>query len=374
LSSIAINTRFLIKDKLEGIGNYTFEITKRLVRDHPEHTFHLLFDRVFDDSFIFAPNVVPVKIHPPARHPFLWYAWFEHFLPKYLNQVKPNVFFSPDGYCSLHTNIPQIMTTHDLAFEHYPDFVPFLVKKYYHYFVPKYHQKANKIIAISQATKNDIIEKYNIAENKVSLIHNGVNISFSPLSNDIKNDVKTKYSNGCEYFLYVGACHPRKNISRLLLAFDQVKNEINSDIKLLIVGRKAWQNEDMKNTYESMQFKSEVIFTGHLAEHEIRKVTASAFALCYVSLYEGFGLPILEAFSSETPVITSNISSMPEIASKAALLVNPTDIHEIKNAMLKYISDENLRKNNIENGKKRAEEFSWDKSAAMVWEEIEQLL
>jgi glycosyltransferase involved in cell wall biosynthesis len=374
LSSIAINTRFLLKNKLEGIGNYTYEITKRLVLNHSEHTFYLLFDRAFDESYIFAKNVVPVKIHPQARHPILWFAWFEYYLPKYLQQIQPSVFFSPDGFCSLRTKTPQIMTTHDLAFEHYPEFVPSLVKNYYKFFVPKFHQKANKIIAISEATKNDIIQQYKVESSKIKTIYNGVNSNFKPLPNQIIEQTKAKYSKGFDYFLFVGACHPRKNITRLLLAFDTFKNEVNSTIKLLIVGREAWQNETMRKTYENMHFKSEVIFTGHLSEHEVKNIMAAAFSLCYVSLYEGFGLPIVEAFAAEIPVITSNISSMPEIAKDAALLVNPNETSEIKNAMMLYYTNDLLRNTMIAKGKKNASEYSWDNCAADVWKEIEEFI
>ena len=113
---IAVNTRFLIKNKLEGIGIYTHEILKKLVHLMPQHTFYFLFDRAYSNEFIFADNVVPIVVSPPARHPMLWYWWFEKSIPKVLHQHKIDLFFSPDGFCSLHTNVPQLLTIHDIGF------------------------------------------------------------------------------------------------------------------------------------------------------------------------------------------------------------------------------------------------------------------
>lgn len=373
MAVIAINTRFLIKDRMEGLGMYTYEVCKRLTLQHPEHTFHFLFDRAFNPDFLFAENIIPVKILPPARHPFLWYYWFEYAIPSYLAQIKPNVFFSPDGFASLKTTIPQVITTHDLAFEHYPEYVPFLVRKYYKHFAPKYHRKVNKIISISNSTRNDIQTFYNTEASKIDVIHNGVNNAYRPMPNEIKQDTKKKYSNGLDYFVFVGALHPRKNISGLLKAFDSFKTNTKSSKKLVIVGREAWQNESMKMTYENMQFKNDVIFTGHLTTDELKRVIGSAFALCYVSLFEGFGLPLVEAMQAEIPIITSNVSSMPEICGNAGIIVNPHDVNAIANAMQLLEDNSQLRNTLSENGKQQVTKFNWDFTAEKVYKVLAEV-
>ena len=152
---IAVNTRFLLKDKLEGIGWFTYESVKRMVLAHPEHEFHFLFDRNFSEEFIFAKNVVPHVLFPPARHPFLWYAWFEYAVPSALRKIKPDVFLSTDGYLSLSAKTPQVLVIHDLAFEHFNNHVDWLTLKYYKYFVPKFARGANRIAAVSSFTKAD---------------------------------------------------------------------------------------------------------------------------------------------------------------------------------------------------------------------------
>ena len=369
---IAVNTRLLLKNKLEGIGWYTFETLKRITQQHKEHKFYFIFDRKYDEKYIFSDNIEPVIIGPQARHPFLFYLWFEHSIPYILNKIKPDIFVSTDGYLSLSSNVKQLAVIHDLNFEHYPEDVPYLVRKYYKYYFPRFARKADRIVTVSDFSKNDIINCYNVDPGKIDISYNGAGEGFIKLTGEEKEIVLKKYSGGAPYFLFVGALHPRKNIKNLFLAFDIFKKRTGSDIKLLIVGEKQWWKEDIEAVYKNMIFKNEVVFTGHLHISELTDVMASALALTYVSYFEGFGIPILEAFNAGTPVITSNITSMPEVAGDAALLVDPFNPADISDAMIKISSDESLRKSLIEKGELRAKEFSWQKTADALWASIEK--
>lgn len=371
--AIAVNTRFLIKNKLEGIGLFTYESLKRIVKSHPEIDFYFLFDRQFDAEFIFAENVKPVVLFPQARHPFLWYWWFEISVANWLNKHKPDLFLSTDGYGCLRTSIPQVLVMHDLAFEHFRDHVPFLTRKYYEYFMPRFATKAKRIATVSEFSKQDIMCQYRVSMNKIDVVYNGAKEVYQPASNEVKQKTKRKYSEGKNYFVYVGSIHPRKNIKNLLLAFEKFKTETNSDHKLLIIGRKAWNFKEVDETHEQMKFKDEVKFLGHVAPNELGEIVASALAMVYVSLFEGFGIPIVEAMSCDVPVITSSITSMPEVAGDAALLVNPNSADEISLAM-KKIMDENLRKLLVEKGKLQVKKFSWDLTASKLWKCCEQVL
>ena len=172
---VAVNTRFLLKGRLEGIGWYTHEIISRIVKNHPEIEFHFLFDRPYDKSFLFnSKNVIPHVISPSARHPFLWYAWFEIGVKRALKKICPDVFLSLDGYLCLTTTIPTIMACHDIAWKHYPGFVPWLVQKYYEYYVPKFLQRSDKLITVSDFVKNDLIENYSLPPDKIKTVYNGV--------------------------------------------------------------------------------------------------------------------------------------------------------------------------------------------------------
>ena len=208
--NIAVNTRFLLKDKLEGIGWFTYQTLKRITANHPEHQFYFFFDRPYNEAFIFSSNVHPIVLFPPARHPFLWYWWFEWAIPKALKKVKADIFLSTDGYLSLSTNIKTILVIHDLAFEYFPSYINTLASKFYRYFTPKYAKKANKIITVSNYSKNDIASRYRIDKTKIDVVFNGSDSSYKPLSIEEQLKIKQQYTKGKNYFLFVGAIHPRK--------------------------------------------------------------------------------------------------------------------------------------------------------------------
>ena len=372
---IAVNTRFLLQHKLEGIGIYTQEIFKRVVQQMPEHEFYFLFDRTFNREFIFAKNVTPVVVSPQARHPFLWYWWFEKSIPKILKENNIDVFISPDGYCSLSTDIPQIITVHDLAFEHYSTHIPFFVNKYYHYFVPKFCEKATKILTVSEFTKQDIVEKYGINSEKIKVIYNGFETHLTSLkggTRELQDERKVPFRgfSGTPYFIFVGAVHPRKNVLGLLKAFEYFKSTFSHPHKLVIIGRKAWMNTDLENFYQQMKYKEEVIWIEKIERNDLLQIVKDAFALVYASFFEGFGIPIIEAMALGVPVITSTTSSMPEVAGNAAILVNPNNTNEIADAMNLLITNEVLRNELITKGKTRAQDFDWNISAKKVVELI----
>ena len=364
---IAVNTRFLLKNKLEGFGHFTNETLKRIVINNPQVQFYFLFDRPFDQSYIFAKNVVPVVIYPPARHPILWNIWFNISVAYWLKKNKPNLFLSPDGYASLNSKTKQLCVMHDLAFEHIEDGIQKWHLNYMRKNSPKFARKVNRIATVSQFSKNDIVEKYQINPSKIDVVYNGASDLFKPISTNEKEEIKEKYSQGFNYFLYVGSIHPRKNVSKLLQAFDVFKSETNSNFKLVLSGRMAWKTSEVSTVFNQMKHKNEVIFTGYLSNEELAKITASAFALCYVSLFEGFGIPIVEAMKCGVPVICSNTSSMKEIGEGATIQINPNSLESISYGMVLLSKDELLKQTLITKGFERQARFSWDKTADLLW-------
>ncbi len=353
---------------MEGIGWFTFETLKRMTISHPEHTFYFLFDRPFDPSFLFASNVKPVVVSPQARHPLLWYVWFEYSIPRILSKLNADVFLSSDGYLSLRSQIPALLVIHDLAFEHLPKSIPSLTRKYYQYFIPKYARKAKQIISVSDFSKQDLIKRYHIAASKIEVAPNAAKSIFQMLSEEDIETTRNEITNGAAYFLFVSALQPRKNLPGLLRAFDHFKNHHNDqDIKLVVAGAKYSLSRAIDDALKGMTHRSDVIFTGHLSPEKLAAVTGAALALTYVSFFEGFGIPILEAMQAGVPVICSNTSSMPGVAGDAALLVNPNSLKDISEAMTKVSSDQALRKELINKGLKRAQAFSWDKTADIIW-------
>jgi glycosyltransferase involved in cell wall biosynthesis len=372
---IAVNTRFLIKDKLEGIGWFTYQTLKRITRQHPEHEFLFLFDRPYDNSFIFSDNITPIVVNPPARHPVLWYLWFEVALPRVFRKHQPDLFISPDGYLSLSADVDTLLVIHDLAFEHYPMYLPFFSRHYYRHFSERFAHRADQIATVSQFSKSDIMEQYGVPEDKIRVVYDGAHPAFQPIPEKEQHNIREELTEGAPYFVYVGALHPRKNIKHLLQAFEAFKKSTQSEVKLLIVGRAAWQTNDIERTYQSLECKEDVLFTGHITDIDrLNNVMASALSLVYVSKFEGFGLPVLEAMNCQTPVITSNCTSMAEIADGSALTADPFSVEAIKQQMVRVYKNPDLRDRLVKRGTERSQQFSWDKTAERLWTTAEDLL
>ena len=370
---IAINTRFLLSHKMEGFGWYTFETTKRLVENHPEHTFILFFDRPFEERFVFGPNVIPVVLNPPARHPILFIIWFEWAVFRALKKYKADVFFSPDGYLSLRSKIPQIPVIHDLNFEHYPEDIPWTARKYLRFFFPKFAKKATKIVTVSHYSKKDIVEQYNIGPEKINVGWNGVSEVFKTIDAVEKQEIQQELAQGNSYFSFVGALHPRKNVGRLLQAFESYVQQGGKN-DLVIVGENLWKSNNNYTDKISEQTKSKIHFTGHLKIEKLAKTVAASSGFVFVPYFEGFGIPLVEAMRCGVPIISGNLTSLPEVVEDAALLVDPFDVEAISKALLTFDQDEKLTAELAQKGLERAQLFDWNNTEKVIWNTILEVL
>ncbi|WP_235297662.1 glycosyltransferase family 4 protein [Portibacter marinus] len=357
---IAVNTRMLLKHRMEGICRYIHETTKRMVLAHPEDDFIFFFDRPFHPSFIYGPNVTPVVLPPPTRDPILWKIWFDFVIPRALNKYQADVFLSGDTYMSLKTDVPTVIVSHDIAYHHFPEHLPRRVLNYYRNYFPEFHKKAAHIIAVSEFTKQDIIKAYGLNPEKITVAHNAAPQGFRPFSSEEKKLVQKQFSRGKPFFIYVGSLHPRKNIKNLILGFIEYKSQGGKE-NLILLGRKAWNYSEFEQLIAS---RNDTIWLdgNHI---DPREVLPAAEALVYVSLHEGFGIPILEGMSSGVPVITSDVSSMPEVAGKAAILVDPSSPQSIRDGMTK------VKSSNLESESEvQLKHFSWDKSASVIYKSL----
>ena len=367
---IAVNTRLLLKDRLEGLGRFSYETLKLITQAHPEHQFYFLFDRPYDSSFIFSGNVTPIVVNPPARHPVLWHVWFELSLPGVLRKINPDLFLSPDGFLSLRSDAVSLPVIHDLNFLHNPSDLASSHAWFYNRYFPKYARKAKRIATVSEFSKKDISEQYGVTPALIDVVYNGVSERFHPIDDASKEEVRNKWTAGDPYFIYVGAIHPRKNMERMLEAYDRFRDSTMVPHRFVMVGNKKWWTTDMQRTLDAMRFKDEVIFTGRVSDADLNELMGAAVANVYVSTFEGFGIPIIEAFQAGVPVIASNVTSMPEIADAATLLVNPYESESISTAMIRVASSPELRESLIAKGQERASVFTWQRSADLLWESV----
>jgi glycosyltransferase involved in cell wall biosynthesis len=362
---IAVNTRLLISGKLDGIGWFSHEVLRRLARDCPEHEFLFIFDRAFDNEFLYEENVWAKVLFPQARHPLLYRMYFEYSVPKALKQWRADLFFSPDGFLSTRTTIPQIPVIHDINFEHRPEDLPKSYANYYRDYFPRFAKKAKRILTVSEYSANDIAETYKIDRGLIHVAHNGYNESYRPLAPEDISKSRDLYAKGKPYFIFVGNFSFRKNVHGIVSAYDKYRSS-GGEHKLLLVGNPLWRYAEMDEALSQSPFAEDIVFKGHLSIDELTKAMGGATALLFPSYFEGFGIPIIESFAAGIPVICSNLTALPEVAGEAALYCSPDDHDQMAAHMRSIEMESSLRENLIEAGKNQLQKFSWDQTANKV--------
>jgi glycosyltransferase involved in cell wall biosynthesis len=252
-----------------------------------------------------------------------------------------------------------------LNFEHYPKDVPWLVRKYYNYFFPKFARKAAHIITVSETSKQDIIQTYSMIPSKVSAVWNSASELYVPIDSKEKQKIRQTLTNGNSYFLFVGSLHPRKNLKRLLSAYLEYQKE-GGTYDLVIVGTPMWKNdpEIAKNQNSSIHFM------GYLGIERLTQVMGAASCLVYVPYFEGFGIPLVEAMKCGVPIIAGNCSVLPEVAGDAAIYVDPFLVEEITQKLHLIANQDDLREELSSKSLMRGKLFDWNKSAELCFDII----
>jgi glycosyltransferase involved in cell wall biosynthesis len=365
---IAINARFAGQNTIEGYGRFTNGIVNAMANAYPDDEFVMMYDRKPENSVIHNRNISEIVKGPAARHPLSWKFWYDVSMPLMARRSKADLVFSPDGFCSLHSSVPQVLAIHDLAFLHFPSGINSVYRSYYRHYTPRFIGKAKHIVTVSEFSLRDIVAHYPHAEGKISVVYNAAEKGFMPLDWKLKEGVKERYTAGSEYFLYAGAIHPRKNLVNLLKGFSWFKNRHRSGMKLILAGRMAWGTDEFVKLMQTYKYRDEVLSTGYVTDMELQQLMGAAYAVVYPSYWEGFGLPVLEGMQSGVPVITSSNSSMPEIGGDAAVYCDPGDPEGIGKAMGLLYKDENYRSVLISKGLERASMFTWENSAKKLRE------
>lgn len=362
-----------------GVATYTRSLVDAIARVDKDNQYVLFGSSLRNKKALseYAVNLPKNKFRcrfsflPPKLLEFLW-NWV-HIVPVENIIGKVDVFHSSD-WLQPPSRAKKITTIHDLAVFKYPETFKskgghnIVTNQKRKLFFTK--QECNLIIAVSQTTKNDAVEILKIPEKKIRVIYEAADPIYFPRSKEKINKVKEKYNIAGEYFLCVGTREPRKNLDRVIMAFAEISSQYPS-LSVLIVGRYGW-GDDLNSKYKIHNTKVKLL--GFVESEDLAGLYSGAMAFVYPSLYEGFGLPILEAMSCSCPVITSNVGSMKELAGGFAVLIDPESIDSIGSGMLKLLKDNNLRDQYKTKGLIRAREFNWDKTAFQTIEAYRSLL
>ena len=367
---IAINARTLRAVPRDGIGWFTYEVVRGMVRNHPEHRFVLIGDRRPDPVPVESKNVEYMTIPLRTVHPLLWHFWHEYLLPPVLKRIRADVFIAPDGMMPLRTDVPCIPVIHDLNHEHRPGDIPRGECRYYRRQFPLFARKGARVATVSGFSAGDIASTYGISPDKIDVVPNGVAEIFSPPLPGEADETRKKYTGGRPCFLFVSNFSPRKNVETVIRAFELFRQRGGGDHVLLLAGRRLYLTREMDRHLEASPYGRDILFTGSVTRDVLRRLYGAAEALTFVPWLEGFGIPVVEAQRCGTPCILSDGSSLPEVSGGAALCVSPADAGAIAEAMIRLVTDGALRRRLSAEGHTNSLRYTWEKAAEEMWNSV----
>lgn len=297
--------------------------------------------------------------------------WTHLRLAAELHQRPPDALFVPAHVLPLYCPVPAVVTVHDLGYLHYPAAHRSFDRRYLDWTTRRHTRVAQHIVADSLATKQDLVTHYGADPERVTVVYLGRDETLTRVTDKrLINQVKRRYQINGDYLLYLGTLHPRKNLVRLVEAFQSALQTLppSKALNLVIAGKKGWLYDKIFATVQTLGLADRVIFTGFVADADKPALLSGALAYVFPSLYEGFGLPVLEAMSCGVPVLTSNVSSLPEVAGDAAILVDPHRSDDIADGLMQLAGNDELRYRLVGRGYEQVQNFSWNKAANMVLE------
>ena len=355
-----------------GMGIYARGLLSSLLALKPNWEWHMFTHKqipeVYLDKNLYIEHLLPF---PDATQ--LRIFWDRYYLPLHLRRTRTDLFFSPLSVVPYWSSSPSVVTIHDVAFLKLPGILP---PKYHNYWLKTIERaafKAKSIIAVSNQTKQDIIERWPVSGSRIQVIPEGVaGFFFDKVDEEARRSVLKKYNIDRPYIFYLSTLEPRKNANTLLRAYDDVYQNLPRETDLVIAGAKGWLTPE-EDQYFSID-RPNCHILGYVSRNDLRALYQSADLFVFPSLYEGFGLPLLEAMASGVPIIASDVAAIPEVVGEAARLFPPRDITKLGEIMIELLSDKEQRTNLIGRGFERVKQFTWEKAAIATAELFERTI
>jgi glycosyltransferase involved in cell wall biosynthesis len=363
---IGIDASRSVTEKRTGTENYSLNLIHHLLASGGNHRYCLYFNRPPSRELRITNH--ELRIMPFPR------LWTHLRLSWEMARRPPDLLFVPAHVLPIVHPRRSVVTVHDLGYLYYPEAHRLLDRLYLDLSTRYNAHAAGRLIADSSATKRDLIERYGVGPDKITVVYPGYDkTTFRPVRDGGAIGItKARYSITDDYILFVGTLQPRKNLTRLIEAFADLRFAI-CDLRLVIAGKKGWLYEDIFRQVEELGLERKVVFTDYVPEGDLPALLSGARLFAFPSLYEGFGMPVLEAMACGIPVVCSNTSSLPEVAGDAALLVDPLDVGELAATMERVLGDEGLRAELVRRGFEQVRKFSWERCARETLDVLENV-
>ncbi|MEA3334588.1 MAG: glycosyltransferase family 1 protein [Chloroflexota bacterium] len=300
-----------------------------------------------------------------TRRPLQRILWEQLALPALIDRHDLDLIHGTVNINPIIARCPSVISVHDLSFWHYPKAFPTFQRHYLRTMVPRSVQTATRVIAVSEATRQDVINAWQVSPERIDVVYNGVDEGFEPAPSARVAEFRRQKGLPERFILHLGTLEPRKNLVHLVAAFDRVKSVVPdaSNLKLVLAGGKGWGYDSIFEEVAKRNLQQDVLFPGYVPDEELVWWYRAAAVFAYPSMLEGFGLPVLEAMASGTPTVTSMRSSLPEVAGDAAILVDPESQDSLSDALIAILEDQDLADRLVQLGLQQAARFSWQRTA-----------
>lgn len=381
--NVAIDGRPLMHER-SGIGRYTYQLILALFEINLEYSLYLYglcqatkftpitskqnIERIEDLIVNIGRNRMPFPFRKVSR-------LVTSYIKEKTQPASMDVVLWTNFIANLSAEYKSIITIHDMAHYYYPQYTVTGFENDLNYKLGEHALMSDLILCVSENTKRDVINILGIEESKIWVTYNGVSEGFRRYQDKNKmNDLRSRFTLPERFILFVGTVEPRKNLIKLIEAYQLLHSQYGIKEPMVIVGGKGWKNEPLYQRIKEMKIDDHIIFTGYVSDDDLPLFYNAATVFAYPSLYEGFGIPVIEAMACGVPVVTSNVSSLPEVAGDAAVLVNPEEPEEIAAAIYRIMIDEDLYESLREKGFKQASKFTWEACAKKTLEAISHVI